>query len=103
MLVAGKKEAVVALVLEDIGSSLTYSCAEIKEAIIYLGWGTRTSKDFLRADATTTTISRGKTDHKRRCIAIYLSKMPDDVQQQFLECELQLLIHLESLLNGMLK
>lgn len=78
----------LSVVLEDIATNLTHSCAEIKDAIIKLGWGKRSSKDFLAKDVTDIKIQRNKTARKRRCIAIYLFKMPDDLREIFVKCKL---------------
>ena len=75
-------EEVVAIVLEDLGGALTHSCAEVKETVEKGGWGTRTSKDFLKADADDSVITRGKNTQKRRCLGIFMKKMPVKLQEQ---------------------
>ena len=64
-----EKEEVVAVVLEDVASQLTFSCAEIKASVEAgrLGAYKKVSKDFLAQTATTTVITRHRTAWKRKC------------------------------------
>lgn len=79
-----EKEEVVAVVLEDIASQLTFSCAEIKASIEAgrLGACKKVSRDFLAQTATTTVITRHRTAWQRTCCTIKLSCLPQDVQSQ---------------------
>ena len=81
-------QEVLAIVLEDLASALTHSCATIKKAVEKAKWGVSTQKDFLRHDAVEAAISRGKTAHKRRCLAVYLTKMPIELEEQFVASKL---------------
>lgn len=47
----------------------------------------KTSRDFLACDATTTTISRGRTAWKRKCCLIRLSCLPSHLQSQLKRCK----------------
>ena len=70
-----RSEEVVAVVLADAPSSLTYSYAELKEAIKSLNIGdTNTSKDFLDPTASTLKIIRNQTNRRRKCCTIILKK-----------------------------
>ena len=73
----------LAVVLEDVRSSLSHSCSEIKEAVEKANWGTRTLKDFLKPDSDSPVINRGTNGRNRRCLAIYMNKMASNMQQQF--------------------
>ena len=64
-LVVDEKE-VLAVVLGDIEGSLSHTAAEIKSTLTGT-WGKPCQKDFLRPDAGTHVIQRGKSDRKRRC------------------------------------
>jgi len=79
-----EKEEVVAVVLEDIASQLTFSCAEIKTSVEAgrLGANKKVSRDVLVQTATTTVITRHRTAWKRTCCTIKLSCLPQDVQSE---------------------
>lgn len=63
--VVGKeKQPVFTVVLEDLGSSLTYSCGEIKSLCEKSGFGLISSNDFLKADSEQTEIIRKKQTGK---------------------------------------
>ena len=71
-------EEVLAVALEDVAPSLTYSSYEIKAALAS-GWGwSSTTKDFLRPGSVTISITRGISDRKRRCCGILLKKISED-------------------------
>jgi len=72
-----EQEEVLAVVLEDVSASLTYSCAELKEVLDCGEWGCsrKISKDFLQPNATTSTISRGRNGRKRRCCVFILNRI----------------------------
>ena len=60
-------EEVVAIVLADALVSLTYSCAELKEAIKSLNIGdTNTTKDFIYPSASTIRIIRNQMNRRRK-------------------------------------
>ena len=82
-------EEVVAVVLADVASELTHSCAEVKASLesSQSGQFRKTSRDFLACDATTTTISRGRTAWKRKCCLIRLSCLPSHLQSQLKRCK----------------
>ena len=79
-----EQEEVVALVLEDVASAITFSCSEVKACIeaVGIGWYKKLTKDFLRPKAKTTKISRGFSGIKRKCCAIKLHVLPQDIQVQ---------------------
>lgn len=53
-----RKQEVVAIVLPDVVSFLSHTCAEVKAAVTALGLGdANDSKDFLDPYASTTTIT----------------------------------------------
>ena len=94
---------VVAVVYEDRASALTYPCETIKKTIDSLGIGCTKNiiKDFLKAHAKTTTISRGvlKSAFKRKCSSIWLDTLPDDIQADLKRGEiLPMQIHIHGIL-----
>ncbi len=75
-------EEVLAVVLGDIATSLTYSCAEIKRALKSGEWGSDdVNRDFLEPDADDIVIKR-KNSKKRRCCALVLSKLPNALGEE---------------------
>lgn len=52
--------------------------------LIAKGFGVHSNKDFLKPGCTGA-IRRGPNSVKRRCIAIYSSKLDDDIRQQVVE------------------
>lgn len=76
------KSEVLAVVLEDVAAELTFSPTEIKEAVVQTGYGSfqKVSKDFLRPNSSSSVIIRGRTDRKRKCCAIILNLLPNELQ-----------------------
>ena len=70
-------QEVVAIVMNDAASSLTYSCTEFKAALKALKCGdTNITKDFLDPEATTTTITRQIYNIRRKCCTVVMTKLP---------------------------
>lgn len=88
-----RNEEVVAIVLADIPTSLTYTCTEIKAAIYSLGLGdTNIVKDFLDPSASTTTITRNVSNRRRKCCTVTLDKLTPDLRDALREgrCDTQI-------------
>ena len=79
-----EQEEVVALVLEDVASAITSSCGEVKACIeaLEMGWYKRMAKDFLRPKTNTIKITRGLSCIKRKCCAVKISAVPEEMQLQ---------------------
>ena len=76
-LVVEEKE-VLAVVLSEVGEALTHSVGEVK-AILTGTYGKTCQKNFLRQTSTSTSIQRGKNDHRRRYFVFYLKFMPQSM------------------------
>ena len=78
MQVAG--QAVLAVVLADVESSLKFSLREIRNAIVNGGFGhIRVTKDFLLPTSRAKVVHRDKEGSKRRkCDSFYLGKLDSD-------------------------
>ena len=85
--VGKNREPVVSIVLPDVESALSYSCAEIKNTMQKAGYGTTSCHDFLRKDCQTTDIIREKTNKKRRCFSFFLTMLSQDEQAHLLGCK----------------
>ena len=73
-------QEVVAIVLADVASFLTFSMSEIKAAIVSLQIGDATNtKDFLDPAASTTIITRNVSNRRRKCCTVLLEKVPHDL------------------------
>ena len=77
-LVVDEKE-VLAVVLGDIEGSLS---AEIKRTLTGT-WGKPCQRDFLRPDAGTHVIQRGRSDRKRRCFVFFIKFLPAQLVEDF--------------------
>ena len=59
---------VIAIVLDDIALQITSTCAKVKSSIeaAEFGWAKKMTRDFLVPTASTTIITRNKSDRKRK-------------------------------------
>ena len=76
--------------MEDVASVITATCSSIKEAIErnQMGRTKNVSKDFLSPASTDTRICRKVNAWKRKCSAIKLSVLPDDLRSEIKRSEL---------------
>ena len=66
-------QAVLAVVLADVESSLQFSIPKIRDAILKGGFGhTRVTKDFLLPDSRAKILHRDRERRRRKCDALYL-------------------------------
>ena len=81
---------VVALVMEDAASVITATCSSVKEVIErkQMGWTKKVTKDFLSPNSTNNRICRGVNATKRKCSAIKLSVLPDNLKSEIEGSEL---------------
>lgn len=93
-----EQEEVVAIVMEDMANVITSSCSLVKEAIErrQMGWTKKVSKDFLPSGSSDTKICRGSNVHKRKCYAVKLSVLPEDLKREIKESELHSLFHVHN-------
>ena len=76
---------VLAIVLGDMQDALSHPILKIRKAITHGKIGeTNVVKDFLMPGNKTTTITRNKTNRRRKCDVIVLSKVESDLRQQLL-------------------
>ena len=70
--------------MEDVASVITATCSSIKEAIErnQMGRTKNVSKDFLSPASTDTRICRKVNAWKRKCSAIKLSVLSDDLRSE---------------------
>ncbi len=67
---------VLAVVLGEIASKLTYPLATIRKTIKQGNKGqTQVTKDFLQHGSHSTTVRRDSNSRRRKCEAIYLSRL----------------------------
>ena len=72
-------QAVLAVVLSDVESSLQFSIPKIRDAILKGGFGhTRVTKDFLLPDSRAKIVHRDCESRRRKCDALYLEKLEKD-------------------------
>ena len=81
-LLGKEKKPVCAVVLEDLGTSPTYSCAEIKSVCEKSGYGLISSNDFLKTDAEQT---EEKNNRKRRCLEVHENYLPPQRKLQIVK------------------
>ena len=76
--------------MEDVASVITATCSSIKEAIErnQMGRTKNVSKDFLSPASTDTRICRKVNAWKRKCSAIKLSVLSDDLRSEIKRSEL---------------
>ena len=81
------RQEVFAVVLEDV-SGLTHSVDDIKRAINIGKLGNSSQvKDFLTPGSNVTEIARNRNNTRRRCITVFLSCLPEDMQQRCRTCK----------------
>ena len=69
-------QAVLAVVLSDVESSLQFSIPKIRDAILKGGIGhTRVTKDFLLPDSRAKIVHRDRESRRRKCDALYLENL----------------------------
>ena len=73
-------EEVLAVVLPDVAGQLTHSPSAIRQMVAKEGWGGSDTKDFLPPDASSLIINRKDNSRRRKCTAIFLSKLPDELR-----------------------
>ncbi len=71
-----QRKEVFAIVLEDVGSALTYSRAEVKHIVEASNYGTSSSHRFLQGTHDT---------KKRRCLAFYVDNIPEKLRSKLLD------------------
>ena len=82
---------VLAVVLSDVASQLTFSVSEIGAATVKGGFGYKNqAKDFLIPHAISTLLTRGPNTTRRKCTAFKLSKLADSTKDSLLkgQCDL---------------
>ena len=83
MCVGGKQA--LAIVLTDI-AHLTFTIPEIRRAISAGGYGqTNVSKDFLKQGETDKVVKRGEKSSRRRCEAIFINAIDNNISDQLLK------------------
>ena len=72
----------VAIVFEDVASAITSPCDVITRSVesAGIGWTKNIVKDFLAPTATTAKILRVPHCRKRKCCAVRLDSLPNDLQ-----------------------
>ena len=81
-----QRKEVFAVVLEDVGSALTYSRAEVKHIVETSNYGTSSSHRFLQGT---------HDSKKRRCLAFYVDNIPEKLRSKLLDgnCQLVFCMH----------
>ena len=81
-----KGDSVLAVVLTDVASQLTFSIREVTEAAVKGGYAYNSiAKDFLVPNAPNTSLNRGINTIRRKCTTFILSKLPKHLQSSLLK------------------
>ena len=76
----------MAICIEDVAKHLPHPASTFRQCVKKDGLGANNvSKDFLPSKSKSTTIKRGSNCRSRKCVVVYMDKLPQKMQSDVLE------------------